>query len=387
VVVRVLVVGQTPPPYGGQAMMIHRLVNSELDGIKIVHVRMAFSSSMGEIGRFRLSKLFHLVSLIVQITYHRLMSGARVLYYPPGGPQKVPMFRDIVILCCTRWMFDKTIFHFHASGLAELYERLPGWQQALFRAAYFGVDAAVRISELTPEDGKLIGAKREFIVPNGIDDPWSSLPERSDEPASVERPLRILYVGVLHEGKGLLTLVDACRRLKSTGVEFQLDLMGQPESEGFLARLQARIADAGIDQQVQFLGVLNGADKWAAYARADVLCHPTYYDTVPVVVLEAMAARLPVVSTNHSGVPSLVADGHTGLLVDPRDDAALAEALRRVAIDGRLRLSLGAAGRARFEREFTLAVHIEKIRRVFLEVGKEPAAETATGRIEAIAAL
>jgi glycosyltransferase involved in cell wall biosynthesis len=384
--INVLVVGQTPPPYGGQAMMIHRLVHSELEGVKIVHVRMGFSSSMGEIGRFRLSKLFHLISLITQITYHRVVNGARVLYYPPGGPQKVPMFRDIVLLGCTRWMFDKTIFHFHASGLAELYVRLPEWQRVLFRAAYFDVDAAVRISELTPEDGELIEAQREFIVPNGIDDPWPNLPERSNAPASVDRPLQILYVGVLHEGKGLLTLVNACQRLNSNGVEFQLQLMGQPESEGFLARLQARIAAAEIGQQVRFLGVLNGEDKWAAYARADVLCHPTYYDTVPVVVLEAMASGLPVVSTNHSGVPSLVDDGHTGLLVNPRDDSALAEALRLVAIDGHLRLSMGTAGRARFEREFTLAIHIERIRRVFLEVGNAPAAETAAHRVEAVAA-
>jgi glycosyltransferase involved in cell wall biosynthesis len=91
-----------------------------------------------------------------------------------------------------------------------------------------------------------------------------------------------------------------------------------------------------------------------------------------------MAAGLPVVSTLHSGIPSLVDDGRTGLLVKPQDDSALADAIDQLATGGQLRLALGAAGRARFEQHFTLPVHIEQMRRVFLEVGKELAPECAT---------
>jgi glycosyltransferase involved in cell wall biosynthesis len=376
-VVKVLVVGQTPPPYGGQAMMIHRLVHSELDGVEVVHVRMGFSSSMGEIGRFRISKLLHLVSLVLQIVWHRVASGANVLYYPPGGPQRAPMFRDIAILSATRWMFSKSIFHFHASGIAELYDRLPSWQKWLYRRACFGVDAAVRISELTPEDGKLIQARREFIVPNGIDDPWTKPVERAGFEASAARPLRILYVGMLNEGKGLLPLIDACRGLLDRGIEFQLRLMGQPSSRAFLADLRSKIAAANLEERVQFLGVLSGPEKWQAFEQVDVLCHPTWYDTVPVVIVEAMAAALPVVSTWHSGVPSLVEHGRTGLLVAPRDSAALAECLADLATNGERRAAMGRAGRARFEQMFKIETHIERMRRVFLEVCGEPQAEVA----------
>lgn len=384
--VKVLVVGQTPPPYGGQALMIHRLITSELESVEIVHVRMGFSSNMDEIGRFRLSKLLHLVSLIVQIVWHRIASGAQVLYYPPGGPQRAPMLRDIAILSATRWMFDKVIFHFHASGLAELYDRLPAWQRWLYRKACFGVDAAVRISELTPEDGRLIEAEREFIVPNGIDDPWGEPIVRLGGVVNPDRPLRILYVGVLHEGKGVLPLIDACAELMQRGIPFQLELMGQPESDEFLARVKERIAAGRLQEHVAFLGVLDGADKWNAFKRADLLCHPTWYDTVPVVILEAMAASLPVISTRHSGVPSLVEDGRTGRLVAPQDAAGLADALAELATDGSRRVAMGAAGRSRFERQFTISSHIERMRRVFLEVGGAPATEPARQMSDAFAA-
>jgi glycosyltransferase involved in cell wall biosynthesis len=353
-------------------MMIHRLVHSELGGVKMVHVRMGFSSSMGEIGRFRVSKLLHLVSLVVQIVWHRVVSGADVLYYPPGGPQRAPMLRDIAILSATRWMFAKSIFHFHASGIAELYDRLPDWQKWLYRRACFGVDAAVRISELTPEDGKLIQARREFIVPNGIDDPWTQSVEREAVSASAACPLRILYVGMLNEGKGLLPLIDACRDLSDRGIEFQLQLMGQPSSPEFMAELRSRISASSLGDRVRFLGVLSGSEKWKAFERVDVLCHPTWYDTVPVVIVEAMAAALPVVSTWHSGVPSLVEHDRTGLLVQPRDAAALAECLADLATNGERRVAMGREGRARFERMFKIESHIERMRRVFLEVGGEP---------------
>ncbi len=123
--IKVLVVGQTPPPFGGQAVMIERLLRGNLPGIELFHVRMAFSRTMAEMGTMRWSKLFHLLGVIAKIVYHRVVHGVRILYYPPAGPNRVPMVRDLAILLATRWMFDKTILHFHAGGLSELYPRLP----------------------------------------------------------------------------------------------------------------------------------------------------------------------------------------------------------------------------------------------------------------------
>jgi hypothetical protein len=147
---KVLIVGQVPPPYFGQAIAIERLVNSKLADVQMIHVRMDFSSSMNEMGRFRVSKVLHMFSLVVQIIYHRFADGVQVLYYPPAGSYRVPMYRDIFILVCTRWLFDKTVFHFHAGGVSELYDQLPLWQRWVYRRAYFGADAAIRISALNP---------------------------------------------------------------------------------------------------------------------------------------------------------------------------------------------------------------------------------------------
>ena len=134
---RVLVIGQTPPPFHGQAIMIESLLGGEYKYAKLFHVRMSFSKEMDELGKFSLSKLLHLLKVIKDIVYFRIIHNVRILYYPPSNPETFPVLRDLAILCITRWMFKKTIFHFHAAGISELYPSLPWFLKILFRWGYF----------------------------------------------------------------------------------------------------------------------------------------------------------------------------------------------------------------------------------------------------------
>jgi glycosyltransferase involved in cell wall biosynthesis len=367
---KVLVVGQTPPPYGGQAIMIGRFVNCQMSDVSLIHVRMGFSAHMNEVGRVRLSKIAHMFGLIIRMIYHRIVSGAHVLYYPPAGPDRVPMFRDFVILISTRWLFDKTMFHYHSGGISELYDQLPPWQKWLFRRAYFGADAAIRLSQLNPEDGKRLQAKCEFIVPNGIDDPCPEFKAAATLPdITPSRPMRILFVGILRESKGVLDLIEACGKLAVRGVPFEVELIGQWHSDEFAARASQRIAELNLGERIRFLGQITGDEKFNAYRRADVFCFPSFFnnETFGVVLVEAMACGLPTVSTNWRAIPSVVDDGHTGFLVQPHNPDAVADRLATLANDAELRRRLGQAGRARFLREFTFSRHAERMRRALLE--------------------
>jgi len=381
---KVLVVGQTPPPYHGQALAIERLLKCRMPGVKLVHARMGFSAKMSEHGRVRFSKIVKLISLVFRIIYHRLFYGVRILYYPPAGPDRVPMYRDIAILLTTRWMFDKTIFHFHSGGVSSLYDQLPRWQRWLYRRAYYGADAAIRLSELNPEDGLLLHPKKDYIVPNGIEDdcPEGTLPRQVEDVTS-ERPLRILFTGTVRESKGVLVLVEACGLLVERGVPFQLQIMGEPRREEFLAQLKARISELHQEDRIMFLGVRTGAEKFATYAAADVFCMPTFMETFGLVFVEAKSVGLPVIATRLGGVPSVVDDGRTGLLVEKHDSKGVADCLETLAGDAELRVQMGAAGRAKFEREFTTAQFARAMHRVLLQVASEspdPDLATPTSR-------
>jgi glycosyltransferase involved in cell wall biosynthesis len=374
--IKVLVVAQTPPPYLGAPIMIGHLVNSRPQGVKIIHLPMRLSNDGSAVGIFRWSKLIRLFPTIVRIVHARIVHKPNILYYAPAGSNPLTMFRDFAVLLTTRFLFPKTVFHFHGSGISDLYKRLPRWQQWLFRMTYFHVDGAIRLSDLTPEDAKGLKARREYIVPNGIEDPCPDLclPKPTVQ-ISANRPLRVLFVAILRESKGLLVLLEACAQLVARGVPVECEVMGKFESPKFETRVRDLVASLSLGERVRFLGELIGQEKQAAFSRADVFSMPTFYDceAFPLVLLESMANGLPIVATRWRGIPSMVDDGETGFLVEPHDVTAVADRLARLAGDAELRAQMGMAGRERFVRDYTLPVHIERMRRVFLDVTGEEA--------------
>lgn len=175
-------------------------------------------------------------------------------------------------------------------------------------------------------------------------------PARGDE-------LRIVCVASLQEYKGHPYLIDACALLRDRGVQFHLRLVGEGEER---AAIERQIAELGLGGSVELLGA-QPRDRVAALLReADVSVLPSVVtasgkkEGLPVVLMEALAMEVPVVATDISGVPELVVDGSTGLLVPERDAAALADALERVWRDPDAARALAAAGRERVLADFDL---------------------------------
>src|SRR2546426_2295538 len=171
------------------------------------------------------------------------------------------------------------------------------------------------------------------------------------------RALRVLCIGTLHEVKGQSYLIQACRRLAERGVPFECQLVGDGPDRRDLMRQAAR---AGLEDRVRFLGQLTQDEVREVLREADVVAAPSVptrdgrREGIPVALMEAMASGLPVVASRISGIPELVDEDETGFLVGPGDVEGLASALERLVRDEGLRRRLGAAGRAKVEREFNL---------------------------------
>ena len=158
----------------------------------------------------------------------------------------------------------------------------------------------------------------------------------------------ILSVGQLKERKGLNFLVEACRILKDRGIQFECRIVG----EGPLRpALEAQIQQLGLNDQVKLYGALPHEAVIEQYEQATVFTLPAIQgadgdrDGIPNVILEALAMELPVVSTQHSGVPEVVEDGVNGLLVPPEDAQALADALEQLIHSPETRQQFGKVGR------------------------------------------
>jgi len=354
--------------------MVQKMLNADYEGVELHHVRMAFSRGMDEIGKLGVQLIAHklpeLVRVIAKITYLRLSTGADVLWYPPAGPNLIPVLRDLIILISTRWLFEKTIFHFHAGGVSEMYERLPTAVQLFFRLAYFRPDIAVRNSKLAPDDGRLLEAGQEFIVPNGVEDAYALYKDgRVELPETEDRAVKVLFVGKLCRSKGVMTLLRACQQLAGDSEHpITVRLMGQFESKTFEEEARRYVQRHDLENHVSFLGVLSGRKKWDAFAASDIFCFPSYFEseTFGLVVVEALCFGLPVVTTQWRGIPTVVgADGVCGFLVPPRDPEAVAERLSRLIGAPALRRAMGERGRQRYLENFTVEAFQQNMEKVF----------------------
>ena len=136
--------------------------------------------------------------------------------------------------------------------------------------------------------------------------------------------MKLLYVGTLIGRKGQPVLLEALSRLTGNGVGARLTLVGQGPERPELERLADRL---GVSDRVTFTGGLDHDRVRQEYARADVFCLPSFAEGVPVVLMEAMASGLPVVSTRIAGIPELVEDGEHGFVVRPGRADDLEQAL------------------------------------------------------------
>ena len=186
------------------------------------------------------------------------------------------------------------------------------------------------------------------------------------DPARYDRPgprdgKHLLFVGRLAAVKGVALLLEALAKARASLPDLRLTLVGDgPERAALEAQAQAlNLADA-----VDFAGYGSQSEVAELLARSDCLILPSFAEGVPVVLMEAMAARLPVIATRVGGTAELVEDGLSGHLIAPGDAGLLHEAIIAV-ITGSERAAMGQAGRARVEAEFDVSTEAARLATLF----------------------
>jgi glycosyltransferase involved in cell wall biosynthesis len=195
-----------------------------------------------------------------------------------------------------------------------------------------------------------------------------ALPRRAAtaEPATTEQPVRLLFVGRLVPEKGVLVLLRALATLRDRGVRIQTVLVGDGPYRDELERAARRL---GVEEQITFTGALTGARVAPLYREADVFCLPSFAEGLPVVLMEAMANELPVVTSGIAGIAELVDEGVNGVLLPPGRHDVIADALGRLSADPELRARWGRAGRERVLRDYDVARSAELLERLFTSRG------------------
>jgi colanic acid/amylovoran biosynthesis glycosyltransferase len=179
----------------------------------------------------------------------------------------------------------------------------------------------------------------------------------------------IIAVGRLIEKKGFTDLVRACEVVRKRRREFRCQIIGEGPLE---EPLRAQIDNGGLQGQVEVAGPHPQSEVRSRLAGATLFVLPCIaepsgaMDNLPTVIMEAMAAGLPVVSTQIGGIPEMVVENETGLLVSPNDPSALADAIEKLLVDPALAKKFGQAGCERACALFSIEKNVRELLRLFL---------------------
>ena len=244
-------------------------------------------------------------------------------------------------------------------------------------AAFARASAVQCVSELEREQAAELGMDpaKARLIPCGVD------PEVFRPPPPGVRDtdtMHLVAVGWLRWMKGYEYALRTLRALLDAGVPARLDVFGgdplPPMREaGDRERVLHTIADLGLADHVSLHGHVPSEELIAALQRAHALLHSSVSEGLPVVILEAMACGVPVVTTDCGGVREAVRDGVEGIVLPPREPRRAAEALARLWSEPELRERMGAAGRARVRERFSLESHLDAMEALYLGVARESA--------------
>jgi glycosyltransferase involved in cell wall biosynthesis len=357
---KVVVFAHTPPPEHGQSRLVKLMLDGFVDlglGIEVCHVNARFSNDLDDTGRFRLEKIFLLFRYLLQALKFRFLHGAKIFYYVPTPPLRTPLFRDWVILILLRPFFRGTIFHWHAAGLGEWLRTQPGWMRRISQWALGGAELSITMLRANEADALFFKPKRQVLTLDGIPDPcpeFGGLAVRRRERALQRKRLiqekevgaatkmsgtvYVLFMGLGIKEKGLFDAMEGTHlgnlRMEEKGIplRFQLRVAGKFYNDENESLYRETLKKFGNPSTIEHVGFISGARKAELLAESDVFCFPTYYyaESFGLVLLEAMAYGVAIVTTRWRGNAELLPQGYPGL-VDIKAPEQIASALAAAA--------------------------------------------------------
>jgi glycosyltransferase involved in cell wall biosynthesis len=337
----VLLVGKGAPDRGGIPSFLQTLLGSELAQLHELTLLNVASTGTPQGGRATGSNLIRTAQDVLAVW--RAARGHDVVHVHSALAPGVTAVRAAALTVTARARGCRVIVHAHG-GLVLMWMTGRA-RRALIHIALAPAHRVVAVSSAVQHSlASVLGEKRVILIDNGID---VNLYETCAQP---HHPPRILYVGLLTPRKGVLELLEASRILTDRNVAHELRLVGGTPDEGPEAEARVRAAVTG---RTRLMGSKDPAEMPGVYREADVFCLPSWWEAMPLSVLEAMASGLAVVATDVGDVARAVRPGETGVLVPAQSAGELADALEPLLTDASLRQRLGSAGRRLVTEQFS----------------------------------
>jgi glycosyltransferase involved in cell wall biosynthesis len=359
--IKVLMAGPLPPRIGGMATVVQNVAASSL--------RRSVALELFDTGKTTSNDRAALVAIVSKARmYFRWQRALRefrpdvVHIHTCSG---LSFFLDAGLLGLAKCNQVPVVLHVHGARFDRFLAESSLAVRYLARIVCKSAAAVAVLSDSWRQAlAPYLGRVQFTIIPNGVPDAGKS--------GSVSRsntPVQVLLLANLSQRKGVWEALQAAGRVSC----IRLTIAGGEDEPGIAARVGAAIADRKLSERVRLVGPVTGEAKANLLRDADIFLLPSHAEGLPVSMLEAMAAGVPVVASRVGAIPGLIDSGRTGLLVEPGDVEGITQALAALAADAQLRQCLGEQGRELCRREFGMDavadVYLETYRRVLAASG------------------
>src|SRR6185503_3573346 len=337
---KLLAIVQLPPPVHGVTVMNQTVVNSSAlqRSFDLEVLPLRFATSSADVGRLRARKVLTALDVFFMLAFRCARRRPRLAYFtlvPVGGA----FYRDLFFVALLKLFRIPRVFHLHGKGVrAAARSRL---NRVLYRWV-FGSGAVVHLTRgLLSDISEFVPQDRCRVLPNGVRDPGTVV--RPGDQDGGTGGMRLLYVSNMKVSKGPIVLLEALAELRRRGFAFSATFAGAWADRDCLGLFGSTLSQAGLDDCVMHVGPVHGTQKDELMRQSDIFVFPTFYapECFPLVILEAMSFGLPVVSTLEGGIPDIVKDGVTGILVPQQDVKSLSDALESLMTRPDLRARMG----------------------------------------------
>lgn len=349
---RVLMVGMhLTKTRGGISTLIAEILKSPLkEDFEFTYIE----SQAEDFGKF--GKAFLALSAIARFVWNCISKRPNLVYVHLGS--NASLYRESIFIFLAKLFGKKVITHFHAGDVDNYYPFQRKIGQKFIQTALRLSDSFIAVSQESAKQLRDITQSQNIsVITNAIDTSVFNGDKKSltDEPGG--DAVRLLFVGAVGKLKGEKDLIKALALLRDNKPNLKISFLGYGAEN-----LRDYCERFEVGNLVEYLGAVPMNERIEFFRRSDIFVLPTYAEAMPMSVIEAMAAGLPVISTRVGGIPELIEDGVDGILFAPGDVGALAEKISFLLNTKDTRIKIGKKAKQKAREQMDFRVYVNKLR-------------------------
>ncbi len=359
----ILFFGKLPPPYIGPSFATKVIIESSLkERYNLIHFDLSHHKNMSELGKISISNVLYAFRQYYRFIKYIIKIKPDVVYIP-SQQTTIAYLRDIPFFLITKFFKSKLVCHLRGGYFLNWYNESNFVVKIIIRCTQKLVDGQIVLGfNLKPLFEPFMDKSKIYVIPNGGNFTYDGLKIFNEE------KVKILYLGNLIKSKGILDFIYSGINLPEkyrNKIIFQI-VGAHVDCKNIINEILSSEKDIKFEN----LGILSGKEKRKVLANADIFIFPTYYrnEGHPWVIVEALAAGLPIISTDIGAITESVIDGYNGYIVAPKSPKQITEKIIKLINNKNLINQMSANSLNIYNKKFTEKRLVDNFSSVFNEV-------------------